>query len=74
MILFNFKLQNLCTLSATKFCQNFILILLKWRMPITIALDLQQALITTKLIIELKKPKKLWHLLDQGYSVRFQVM
>ena len=34
---------------VTKLCQNFNLILPKWRIPITIALDLQQALITTSL-------------------------
>ena len=40
----------------------------------SIALDLQQALITTKLNEELKKAKELWPLLDQGYGVRFRVM
>ena len=55
MILSNLKLQSLCTLSITKFCQNFILILPKWRISISIALDLQQALITTKLNVELGK-------------------
>ena len=74
MILSNFKLLSLCTLSITKFCQNLILILPKWRIPISIALDLQQALIRTKLKVELKKAKELWPLLDQGYGVRFQVM
>ena len=59
---------------STKSCLNFLLILPKWRIPISIALDLLQALITTKLNLELKKPKELWPLLDQGYGVRFQVM
>ena len=73
MMLSNFKLQSLCALSITKFCQNFILILPKWRIPISIALDVQQALFTTKLNLELKKAKELWLLLDQGYGVRFRV-
>ena len=74
MILSNFELQSLCTLSITKFCHNFILILPKWRVPISIALDLQQALITTKLNAELKKEKELSPVLDQGYGLRFRVM
>ena len=74
MILSNFKLQSLRTLSITKSCLNFLLILPKWRIPISIALDLLQALITTKLNLELKKLKELWPLLEQGYGVRFQVM
>ena len=74
MILSNFKLQNLGILSITKFCQNFILILPTWRIPITIALDLQQALITPKLNVKLKKAIELWPLLDQEYGVRFRVM
>ena len=57
-----------------KICQNFILILPTWRIPISIALNLQQALNTTKLNVELKNPKELWHLLDQEYGVRFRVM
>ena len=40
----------------------------------SMALDLQQALITTKLTLELKKAKGLWPLLDQEYGVRFRVM
>ena len=47
-----------CTLSITKDCQNLILILLRWRTPISIALDFKQALITTKLNIGVKKPKR----------------
>ena len=69
MILSYFKLQSLCTLSITKFCQNFILIFPKWKIPISIALDLQQALITTKLNVELKELKPL---LDQGFIPRDQ--
>ena len=40
----------------------------------SIALDLQQAVITTQLNVELKKSKELGHLFDQGYGVRFRVM
>ena len=36
------------TIQLNASCQNFILILPKWRIPISIALNLQQALLTTK--------------------------
>ena len=68
------QIASLCPLSITKFCQNLISVLPKWRIPISIALDLQQAVITTKLNVELKKPKELWPLFDQGYGVRIRVM
>ena len=65
MILSNFKLQSLCTLIHYKILPEFYFNFTKVENTHQIALELQQALTTTKLNAELKKAKELWPLFDQ---------